>query len=327
MVNLQTSRGRSIPLGATALADGVNFSLLCRHGTAVTLVLYQFEDGKPIDEIALHPHENRTGNHWHILVGGLPPHFRYGWRVDGPPGHGHRYNPKVILIDPSTTAISDGAEWGRPAESDENVPAIPPGTRGTSRRSLFFRRHYSWNGDAPPLTPLEDSIIYELHVRGFTCHPSSGVAKPGTFRGLIEKIPYLEGAGRHRRRAAADPRIRRVRLPVQQSADRREAAGFLGLQQHRLRRPQGQPTPAPAKEHGQVTEFRDMVQRLPRGGHRGHPRRRLQPHRRGRRPRPNLFLSRPGQRAVLHARPRRHLSRTSPAAATRSIATIRSSAS
>src|SRR5208337_2064036 len=163
-----------------------NFSLLCRHGTAVQLVLSALDLDVLIAEINLDPHKNRTGNHWHILVAGLPPAFRYGWRVDGPNGEGHRFNRDFILIDPSATALSDGAAWGQ---------YIEPDSRSTHRRSLFFRRTFNWQEDDPPLTPLEDSVIYELHVRGFTCHPSSGVAHPGTFAGLIEKIPYFQSLG------------------------------------------------------------------------------------------------------------------------------------
>src|SRR5260370_35844319 len=86
MQHLRTTRGRSLPLGATALADGVNFAVLSRHATAVWLVLYPLEDGQQLDEISLDPLKNRTGNHCHIQVAGLPPPFRYGWHVDGPRG-------------------------------------------------------------------------------------------------------------------------------------------------------------------------------------------------------------------------------------------------
>jgi glycogen operon protein len=186
MSTLRIARGRSLPLGATALADGVNFALLCRHGTAVWLVLYPLEEDRPLDEIALHPRKNRTGDHWHLQVAGLPSVFRYGWRVDGPPGVGHRFDPTIVLLDPSATALSGGAVWGGTVEAC---------LRSTDRRSVFFRRAFDWQGDIPPLTALEDSLLYELHVRGFTCHPNSLTARPGTFAGLVEKIPYLQELG------------------------------------------------------------------------------------------------------------------------------------
>src|SRR5207302_3389830 len=93
MPSLRTTRGRSLPLGATALADGVNFALLCRHGTAVSLVLYPLTEDAPLAELPLDPRKNRTGSHWHMVVKGIPPVFRYGWRVDGPEGEGHRFSP------------------------------------------------------------------------------------------------------------------------------------------------------------------------------------------------------------------------------------------
>ncbi|HMF11025.1 MAG TPA: glycogen debranching enzyme, partial [Gemmataceae bacterium] len=170
-------------------ADGINFALLSRHANRVILVVYPIDGPGELAEVELDPRKNRTGDHWHVLVSGLPPTFRYGWRVDGPRGLGHHFNPEHVLLDPAATAISDGATWG-------HSPDIEGRNRQTTgRRSLFYRRPFSWREDAPPLTALEDSIVYELHVRGFTCHRSSGVKNPGTFAGLVEKIPYLKDLG------------------------------------------------------------------------------------------------------------------------------------
>src|SRR5438067_6542495 len=121
-----------------------------------------------------------------MLVAGLPPAFRYGWRVDGPKGDGHRFDPTIVLLDPAATALSGGVVWGQSKEPEPDRSV---------RRSLFIRRSFNWREDLPPRTPVADSIIYELHVRGFTCHPSSGVAQPGTFAGLMEKLPYLQWLG------------------------------------------------------------------------------------------------------------------------------------
>ncbi len=186
MLTLQLARGRALPIGASAQPDGVNFVLLCRHGTAVSLVLFDSEGQQQTAEVPLHPIRNRTGDHWHILVGGLPPVFSYGFRVDGPRGNGHCFDRTKVLLDPSATALTLGAPWG--------VNTEPQADR-TARRSFFLRRSFNWREDAPPLTPLEDSVIYELHVRGFTCHPNSLTACPGTFAGLTEKIPYLKALG------------------------------------------------------------------------------------------------------------------------------------
>src|SRR5262249_22700712 len=100
MSNLRIAPGRGLPLGAMATPDGVNFAPLRRHATAVTLALYKLDGKELISEIALHPRRNRTGQHWHVLVHGLPPSFCYGWRVDGKHGPGHFYDPSLVLIDP-----------------------------------------------------------------------------------------------------------------------------------------------------------------------------------------------------------------------------------
>src|SRR5688500_5039104 len=121
MLNLRIARGRCLPLGASTTADGVNFALLCRHGTAVFLVLYPLDEGEEFAEIALHPRRNRTGDHWHVLVGGLPPAFRYGWRADGPDGPGHAFDPNIVLLDPAATALSGGAIWGQFHEPDRKT--------------------------------------------------------------------------------------------------------------------------------------------------------------------------------------------------------------
>ena len=89
---LRVTRGHPLPLGATLTPGGVNFVLICRHGTAVWLVLSEPCDGEIYAEIPLDPRSNRTGDHWHVRVDGLPEEFCYGYRVDGPRGNGHRYD-------------------------------------------------------------------------------------------------------------------------------------------------------------------------------------------------------------------------------------------
>ncbi len=186
-MNLVTERGRPLPLGATPYHHGVNFVLPTRHGIAVTLVLSPADDNKPFAEIQLDPFVHRTGNHWHIAVNRLPPDFRYGWRVDGPKGQLHRYDASVVLLDPASTLVSSSGLWGESRDHDARV---------STRRSMFTHtKHYDWADDRPPLVPPEDSILYELHVRGFTRHKNAKVQHPGTFTGLIERLPYLNDLG------------------------------------------------------------------------------------------------------------------------------------
>ena len=178
---LRVTRGHPLPIGANLTPGGVNFALICRHATAIRLVLSEPRDPETLTEITLDPRRNRTGEHWHIRVDGLPGEFCYGYRVDGPSGNGHRYDPSIVLLDPASRALSCGRAWG----TEGVVP----------RRSLVKTAMNPDQDDVNPCTPREDTVIYELHVRGFTIDPSSGVRHPGTFAGLMEKIPYLKALG------------------------------------------------------------------------------------------------------------------------------------
>ena len=249
MLTLRIARGRCLPLGASATPEGVNFSLLCKHGVSVFLVLYSLEGTKPIAEIALHNRRNRTGDHWHVLVAGLPPAFNYGWRVDGPCGDGHCFDAKQVLLDPSATALSGGACWGQSVETNP---------RFTTRRSVYLRSPFHWQEDAPLVTPLEDSIIYELHVRGFTCHGSSLGAHPGTFAGLTEKIPYLQGLGVTAVELLPIHEFDECDCPFVNPLTGERLRNFWGYNSIAFAAPKASYA-STGPEHGQLTEFREMV--------------------------------------------------------------------
>jgi glycogen operon protein len=278
MQTLRTARGRSLPLGATALADGVNFVLLCRHGTSVRLVVYALDAPQVLAEIPLEPRKHRTGDHWHVLVKGLPAAFRYGWRVDGPPGGGHRFNPNIVLLDPDSTAISGHTLWSREdrgsrIETQRSVAARPLGNSLTSilhppsptlnarppdRLSIFIRRPYDWREDTPPLVPLQDSIIYELHVRGFTIHLSSGVSRPGTFAGLVEKIPYLQALGVTAVELLPVHEFDEDDCPFTNPLTGEPLRNFWGYNSIAFAAPKAAYAWS-GRQHNQVVEFRDMV--------------------------------------------------------------------
>src|SRR5439155_16605427 len=119
MPTLATGRGRPLPLGVTYTPDGHNFALLCRHGTRVTLVVLPEGGGDaPLAEFPLHPKQNRTGDHWHVRVGGLAATFSYGWRVGGPRGPRARFDPTRLLRDPGASMLSEGAKWAGTCEID-----------------------------------------------------------------------------------------------------------------------------------------------------------------------------------------------------------------
>ncbi len=190
---LVTARGHCRPFGATPRPGGVNFAVFSRHAQSVSLVLFHEGHEAPLAEIPLHPKLNRTGDVWHVFVHSLGPEILYGYRVHGPsdPGAGDRFNPRAIVLDPYAVAVSGGQCWGCP-----DVPHGQPGGRLTRRgRLLLDDDEFDWDGDVPPATSLAETVLYELHVRGYTRHPSSGVSHPGTFLGLCEKIPYLKALG------------------------------------------------------------------------------------------------------------------------------------
>jgi glycogen operon protein len=195
-----TSRGHCRPFGATPGPGGVNFAVFSRHAHAVALMLFADGQEEPLAEIPLDPHYHRTGDVWHIFVHDLGLDMLYGYRVQGPTNTkaGYRFQPKTILLDPYAQALSGGQHWGQP----DMVPPLMNGTNGSagvrarlSRRGRIILDDFDWEDDVPPRTPLSHTVIYELHVRGFTRHASSAVRYPGTYLGLCEKISYLKGLG------------------------------------------------------------------------------------------------------------------------------------
>ncbi len=186
-----TVRGHCRPFGATPTPEGINFAVFSRHAQQVDLVLFKEGREKPVAVIPLDPNYNRTGDVWHILVQGLPFDILYGYRVHGPwaPKSGHRFDPKAILLDPYALAISGGQRWG--------APDIPHGVNHgrLTRRCRIVADEFDWEDDCPPAIPMAQTVIYELHVRGFTRHSSSEVQHPGTFQGLCEKLPHLKSLG------------------------------------------------------------------------------------------------------------------------------------
>jgi glycogen operon protein len=172
--------GGPLPLGASFVRGGINFSLFSQHAESVTLVLFAVGGG-PSHELQLDARFHRTGNVWHAFIGGLDGEIEYGFFVSGPDRAGHAFDATRLLLDPYARAIVGAEEWARPSTS--------------GRRALAVQEDFDWGADRPLNTPLGETVIYEMHVRGFTRHPSARVRYPGTFRGVIEKIPYLKALG------------------------------------------------------------------------------------------------------------------------------------
>jgi glycogen operon protein len=195
------SDGADFPLGATLTPEGVNFALLSRHAQEVYLLLFDDSRGAPTDIIRV---ENRRRFVWSVFVHGLKAGQLYGYKVRGDfnPGRGLRFNEHKLLVDPYAKALT-----GKASNADNLLLAYDPDsldrdrsfdTRDNDRvvpKSIVVDDTFDWKGDKRPDTPLERLVIYEVHLKGFTAHASSGVAHPGTYLGFVEKIPYLQSLG------------------------------------------------------------------------------------------------------------------------------------
>jgi len=250
--------GSSHPLGATPIQRGTNFCLFSRAAERVDLLLFEGpDDVRPSRTIPLDPATGRTYHYWHGFVPGVKAGQIYGYRVQGPadPARGLRFDASKVLLDPYGRGVIVPGNYSREAA------AQPGDNAATAMKSLVADlAAYDWEGDAPLRRPSARTIIYEMHVRGFTRHPSSGVpaAKRGTYAGLIEKIPYLVELG-----------ITAVELlPVFQFDTQDAPAGRLnywGYAPVSFFAPHqaysSRPDPL-----GPLDEFRDMVKALHRAG-------------------------------------------------------------
>jgi isoamylase len=187
--------GKSFPLGATVGENGVNFSLFSRTATGVELLLFDEDDSAtPTRVVRFDPVSNRTYYYWHAFVPGVLAGQLYGFRVEGPdaPTLGLRFDSGKVLLDPYGKAVVVPKNYKRQS-------ATQPGDNAASAmKSVVVKPGaYDWEGDEPLRLPMAQTLIYEMHVRGFTRHPNSGISAEtrGTYAGLIEKIPYLQQLG------------------------------------------------------------------------------------------------------------------------------------
>jgi glycogen operon protein len=187
--------GTSFPLGATVRPHGVNFSVFSKSSTGVDLLLFNaVNDAQPARVLTLDPGKNRTAHYWHAYVPGLQPGQIYSYRVRGAfdPHRGLRFDPDKVLLDPYGKAVAVPRHYSRQAARQ------PGDTTATAMKSVVADpSRYDWEGDTPLQRSYAHTVIYEMHVGGFTRHPSSGLplATRGTYAGVIAKIPYLQDLG------------------------------------------------------------------------------------------------------------------------------------
>jgi isoamylase len=190
-----TAPGRSFPPGATITDGGVNFCLYSRSGTGVELLFFdRDDDARPARMIRIDPSTSRTYHYWHVFVPGVQPGQIYGYRVEGPfdPANGLRFDTGKVLLDPYGRAVVVPGNYSRQAAGLEGDNAA------TAMKSVVVdSRTYDWEGDVPLKRSSAQTIIYEMHVKGFTGHLNSGVSEKrrGTFAGMIKKIPYIRQLG------------------------------------------------------------------------------------------------------------------------------------
>lgn len=255
--------GRAHPLGATPDDHGVNFSVFAPQASRVDLLLFEQPDAvQPYDVIQLDPSKHCTFGFWHVYGRGLRPGLHYAYRAHGPrdvQARGLRFDASKVLIDPYARG-NNHALW------DRSIACGAQDNLETSMRSVVLdTRAYDWEGDLPLNQPMADTIIYEMHVGGFTRAPSAGVAHPGTFAAVIEKIPYLQQLG-----------VTAVELmPVHQfdpqedarisSHDGRPLVNYWGYATVGFFAPH--PAYCVSPEEGRhLDDFRDMVKALHRAG-------------------------------------------------------------
>jgi len=194
-------KGNPFPLGATLSPDGANFAIYSRNASEVFLLLFDRPDSDPTDVVQLREREKFV---WHAHVGGVKPGQLYGYKVRGEyrPDWGLRFNDAKLLLDPYAKAVT-----GKFRNTDNLLLAYDP-QPGAGDRTLDARDNtrvvpkgivmddaFDWQGVRSPSLALEQLIIYEVHLKGFTAHRSSGVRAPGTYHGFIEKIPHLTQLG------------------------------------------------------------------------------------------------------------------------------------
>jgi isoamylase len=255
--------GSPHPIGATPGPGGVNFSVFADKADAVELLFFdRVDDLQPREVIRLDPLRHRTYHYWHVFVPDARPGQIYAYRAIGPnaPERGVCYDADKVLLDPYGRAVAVPAAYSREA-------AIRPGDNAATamKNVVVDSSAYDWEGDRPLRHPIPQTVIYEMHVAGFTRHPNSGVApeKRGTYAGLVEKIPYLRDLG-----------ITAVELlPVYQFDPSTAPAGqinYWGYQPIAFFAPHtaysSRQDPGAQDALGVLDEFRDMVKALHRAG-------------------------------------------------------------
>ena len=205
--NIKTDIGNPYILGSTVDDKGCNFAIFSKNATSIKLLLFEDErSNKPKYIIDFNIKLNKTGDIWHIYVYNIGLGFFYGYSIDGyyePAKSGYRFNQNKLLLDPYAKAVGGKCYWHLsnaygydPNSNLGDLSFSKEKNYETEVKSIIVdNSKFDWENDKPLNIPLKDSIIYEMHVRGFTIHESSKVKYPGTYLAITEKISYLKELG------------------------------------------------------------------------------------------------------------------------------------
>ena len=273
--NFSLETGKALPLGASLTDRGVNFSLFSRNATTVTLLLFEnTRPDSPCQELKLEKGLHKTGDMWHCHIPGLGTGALYLYRVDGPymPERGFRFNYHKAILDPYAKALTDLSGWDVKACMGFD-PEDPAGDLSFSYQNNLFTQprcivvddEFDWQDDTPLNYPLRFSVLYETHVKGLTKSPGSAAAHPGTYLGVVEKIPYLKELG-----------VTSLEfLPIQEFNEReitrinprtgKPLVNYWGYSTVAFFAPKGSYS-RDSSPGGQVREFKEMVRELHKAG-------------------------------------------------------------
>ena len=253
-----------VPYGAHVVDQGVHFSIFSRHATRVWLLLFDHADDEtPKEEFELRTDRNRLGDLWHLHVPSARAGQYYVYRMDGPRdgAAGHAYDPEQWLLDPYALAVTGQKQWG---DREGIVPGRLIRNGRLFPKGIILKDDFDWEGDRTLRVPLNQTVIYEASVRGYTVHPGAGAQHPGTYRGLIEKIPHLQELGVTTLELLPAQEFNEMELCWENGA-RRNLRNFWGYSTLAFFAPNGRF--ACANQHGeQVREFKEMVLAMHQAG-------------------------------------------------------------
>ncbi|MCL2880104.1 MAG: glycogen debranching protein GlgX, partial [Treponema sp.] len=273
--NFIVESGKALPLGSTLYNNGVNFAVFSRHATAITLILFKSQDpGSLYTEIKLSSETNRTGDIWHCFIPGLKAHACYLYRAEGPyiPEKGLRYNANKTLFDPYAKAMTDLGNWDMkvctgydPYAESSDLSYSYVNDIFTKPRCLVMDDSFDWQGDRPLNYPLRFSVLYETHIKGLTWNPNSEVSAPGTYRGVIEKIPYLKDLGITSLEFLPIHEFHENELATKNPLTGKPLINYWGYSTISFFSPKGSYA-SDRSPGGQVREFKEMVRELHKAG-------------------------------------------------------------